>query len=510
MLRLPSRLLTALCLGVFLSAFPACDSDDLDDSVDQTIVEIAQDSPDLSILVQALQEAGLVSTLQGDGPFTVFAPDDAAFEALLADLGVTAEELLARDDLDEILTYHVVQTAAFSADLEDGDVLTTVEGGTLEVDINGEVISLIGETNTVRVTTADIAASNGVVHIIDGVLLPDLGLLANAIANLGEWFFIETEGARCRDGSATGFGVRLQESAENLMIYLEGGGACFNDVTCAQNRDNYGPENFDDFVTEGGNVAVFSTDEGNPVGDWNAVYVPYCTGDVHGGSAPDATVPGVAGTQQFVGHQNVERYLDLVEPVVGDPDKVLLTGSSAGGFGSLVNFAQVADRFEASERYLVDDSGPIFFADDVLSPQLAGQFSALYNFPASFPSDASVLFEADGLQNVYDYYDERYPDATFGLSSYLEDQTIRFFFGFGQPDGTISGPEYAAGLEGIEAMAPESWGTYYAVGTDHTFLRFPDRYFGSVDGTVYADWLGAILDGNANDVAPTPTRIAGK
>ena len=509
MYRLSSRLLTALCLGVFLATFPACDSDDPDDMMGQNIAEIAQVTPELSTLVLALQEAGLVSTLQGDGPFTVFAPDDAAFEALLADLGVTAEELLARDDLDEILTYHVVATAALSSDLEDGQMLPTVEGGMLEVDINGDVISLIGETNTVTVTTANIEASNGVVHIIDGVLLPDLGPLANAIANLGEWFFIETEGARCRDGSATGFGVRLQEGAENLMIYLEGGGACFNDVTCAQNPSSFDAEDFGGFVAQGGNVAVFSTDATNPVGDWNAVYVPYCTGDVHGGSAPDAMVPGFPGVQQFVGHQNVGLYLDLVEPVVGDPGKVLLTGSSAGGFGSLVNFAQVADRFDASERYLVDDSGPIFFANDVLSPTLAGQFSALYNFPASFPADASALFQPDGLQNVYDYYDERYPDATFGLSSYLEDQTIRFFFGFGQPD-EITGEEYAAGLVDIEEMAPESWGTYYAEGTDHTFLRFPDRYAGSVNGTVYADWLADIINGEATDVAPAPTRIAGK
>jgi uncharacterized surface protein with fasciclin (FAS1) repeats len=509
MFRLSNRLIAALCLGVLLVTLPACDSDDPDDD-GQDIVEIAQGTPELSTLVQALQEAGLVATLQGAGPFTVFAPDDDAFAALLADLDVTAEELLARDDLDEILTYHVVPTAALSSDLEDGQMLPTVEGGMLEVDIEGDVISLVGETNTVTVTTANIEASDGVVHIIDGVLLPNLGPLGDAIANLGEWFFIETEGARCRDGSDTGFGVRLQEGAENLMIYLEGGGACFNDVTCAQNRDNYGADDFDGFVAAGGSFGVFGTDASNPVGDWNAVYVPYCTGDVHGGSAPDAVVPGVPGVQQFVGHENVERFLDLVEPVVGDPGKVLLTGSSAGGFGSLVNFAQVADRFDASERFLVNDSGPIFFADDVLSPALAGQFSALYNFPASFPADAAALFETDGLENIYDYLDARYPDATFGLSSYLQDQTIQGFFSFGQPDGNITDEEYAAGPVDIEEMAPESWGTYYAEGADHTFLRVPDRYAGSVNGTVYADWLADILDGNATDVEPAPTRVAGK
>ncbi len=162
-----------LPLLFFSLLFTACDSDSGDDPAPlQDIVELAQGTPDLSILVDALVEAGLVTTLQGDGPFTVFAPTNAAFQALLADLGVTAEELLARDDLGDILTYHVVPTEAFSTDLSDGQMLMTVEGSMLEVDINGSTISLIGETNTVTVTTPNIDASNGVVHLIDAVLLP--------------------------------------------------------------------------------------------------------------------------------------------------------------------------------------------------------------------------------------------------------------------------------------------------------------------------------------------------
>ena len=169
------RFLTLLLLPVFAFGFAACDSNDDDDpdSRLRDIVQLAQGTPSLSILADALVEADLVSTLQGNGPFTVFAPDNDAFQALLNDLDVTAEELLARDDLAQILTYHVVSTEALSTDLSDGQMLTTVEGSTLEVDINGSTISLIGETNTVTVTSADIEASNGVVHVIDGVLLPE-------------------------------------------------------------------------------------------------------------------------------------------------------------------------------------------------------------------------------------------------------------------------------------------------------------------------------------------------
>lgn len=329
---------------------------------------------------------------------------------------------------------------------------------------------------------------------------PNDASLTEAQANPGTWFFIETPGAECRDGSATGFGVRLQEGATNLMIYLEGGGACFSTGTCASNRASFGSADFDGFVAQGGNAGVFSTESANPVGDWNMVYVPYCTGDVHGGRAPAAVVPNVSGLQQFVGHRNVERYLDVLAPAL-DPGKVLLAGSSAGGFGTLLNFEQVADAFDGASPYLLDDSGPIFFADDVFSPGLGGGLAGLYNFRAALP-DADALFEADGLQGIYAYYDTRYPNASFGLSSYTGDQTIRTFFGVGQPDQTITTEEYAAGLLDIRATVPDSWGTYYVSGEEHTFLRFPDRYFGSVAGTAYTEWLTQLLNNSPTDVGP--------
>ena len=504
-----SRPLAALGLAALILTFAACDSGD-PEPAEQTIVELAQDTPELSTLVQALQAADLVATLNGAGPFTVFAPSDAAFEALLADLGVTADELLARDDLGEILTYHVVSGAAFSADLTDGQLLETLQGDTLEVDIDGGVISLVGATNAVTVTTADVEASNGVVHIVDGVLLPggDDNPFAEAEANVGSWTFVDVEGARCRDGSDTGFGIRLKEGADNLLIYLEGGGACFNAETCATNPSSFGETEFNVLVAQRGDAAIFSTGADNPVGDWNMVYVPYCTGDVHGGSRPDAMLPDVSGAQQFVGHLNVGRYLDLLAPYLGDPDRVLLTGASAGGFGAFINFATVADRFDASEPYLLNDSGPIFFADDVYSPQLAAAFNAAWDLEAAFPADAAPLFEPDGLEDTYAYYVDRYPDASFGLSSYLQDQTIRYFFGFGQPDGEVSGEEFEAGLRDLDGQLPESWGVYYAEGADHTFIGVPDRYFGTSAGVAMNDWLADLLDGNPTDVVPPEARVA--
>ena len=139
-----------------------------DSTINQTnkdIVGIASESA--KTLAAAVTAAGLVETLQGSGPFTVFAPTDGAFAAIQKDV----DELLKpenKEKLTDILTYHVVSGNAMAADLEDGQELTTVQGGKLKVSIKGDKV-MINEAN---VTMADVAASNGVVHVIDKVLMP--------------------------------------------------------------------------------------------------------------------------------------------------------------------------------------------------------------------------------------------------------------------------------------------------------------------------------------------------
>ena len=131
------------------------------------IVAIASESA--KTLAAAVTAAGLVKTLQGEGPFTVFAPTDAAFAAIQKDVD-TLLKPENKEKLASILTYHVVSGNAMAADLEDGQELTTVQGGKLKVSIKGGKV-MIGEAH---VTMADVAASNGVVHVIDKVLMPKM------------------------------------------------------------------------------------------------------------------------------------------------------------------------------------------------------------------------------------------------------------------------------------------------------------------------------------------------
>ncbi|SEK93618.1 LPXTG-motif cell wall anchor domain-containing protein [Carnobacterium iners] len=133
----------------------------------EDVVGIALSNPDFSILVSALQKAELVDTLKGDGPFTVFAPTNAAFEKLLMELDITADELLAQPDLAKVLTYHVVSGKVLAGDLTDGMTAPTVNGEELTFDLSADPM-----VNKSMITTTDIEATNGVVHVIDTVLVP--------------------------------------------------------------------------------------------------------------------------------------------------------------------------------------------------------------------------------------------------------------------------------------------------------------------------------------------------
>ena len=135
----------------------------------QTVVDIVVDSEDHTVLEAAVVEAGLVETLQGEGPFTVFAPTDAAFTALLTALNVEAADLLGLPQLGDILTYHVAGVEAMSSDLSDGQMVTTVNGQDVTITIMGETVMINGSAT---VTVANIDATNGVVHVIDAVLVP--------------------------------------------------------------------------------------------------------------------------------------------------------------------------------------------------------------------------------------------------------------------------------------------------------------------------------------------------
>ena len=136
---------------------------------DKDIVDTAVAAGNFTTLAAALTAAGLVETLKGAGPFTVFAPTDAAFAALPAG---TVEDLLKpenKDKLVAILTYHVLPGKVMSTDLSEGLMAKTVNGAEVTITLDGGA-----KVNGAVISAADIAASNGVIHVIDSVILPPM------------------------------------------------------------------------------------------------------------------------------------------------------------------------------------------------------------------------------------------------------------------------------------------------------------------------------------------------
>ena len=188
--------LIAAALGASTTLLQACGGGD--DEPQRTIVEVAQKTPDLSILVEAVVAADLVPTLS-TGTLTVFAPTNAAFAALLAELGITKEALLAdKPLLTAVLTYHVLGSKVELANVPVGKPITPVGGGFFKVESAGGLKITDGRNRVSNITATDIQASNGVVHLVDRVLLPanrdivataqalpDFSILVEAVATAG-------------------------------------------------------------------------------------------------------------------------------------------------------------------------------------------------------------------------------------------------------------------------------------------------------------------------------------
>ncbi len=136
-------------------------------SANSTVVEIAVSNPDFSILVEAVSKAGLVDALSAEGPFTVFAPTNDAFKSLFSQLGVSGVNDLTAEQLTPILTYHVVAGKVMSTDLSNTSV-ATLNGQKIKIDLSSGV-----KINDSKVVAADIEGKNGVIHVIDSVLLPE-------------------------------------------------------------------------------------------------------------------------------------------------------------------------------------------------------------------------------------------------------------------------------------------------------------------------------------------------
>ena len=327
------------------------------------------------------------------------------------------------------------------------------------------------------------------------------------------WTWVPFSDSKCRDGSPTGVAVNLNPASTKVMIYMEGGGACFNAITCGANMATFGRAEFDTWSKRTLSGVMSRSDAANPMKDWNIVYVPYCTGDVHAGSNPAGQVPGITATQSFVGHVNTGLYLKRLVPTFATATQVLLTGVSAGGFGAAANYDQVATAFGSVPVDMLDDSGPLM-ADPYLAACQQDEFLSLWGLDKSLLPACGADCVGDGgattnyTINYLKHMAKAYPNRKFGLMDSVNDGTITQFFGFGAANCTnyaqVTEAVFTAGLNDIRTqLASETnFGAFYFPGSEHTTLgsaTFDTRVAGT---TKLSDWVTAFVGGTVTNAGP--------
>jgi len=374
------------------------------------------------------------------------------------------------------------------------------------------------------------------------------------------WQLYVINGAMCRDGSPAGFFVHYG-TAQKLFIYLEGGGACSSPTFCSHNpaaMDNafsggaqsQGQTIGDSLGAVNGNfqapyvptaasglTAAYSpgifdfTNSANPVKDWSGVYVPYCTGDVHFGTADNVMIPGdgvlpALTNQHFVGYLNLQKFIARIVPTFPNVTQVLLTGASAGGFGAGLNFGMVQDSFGSIPVTVLDDSGPPF-RSEYLPACIQQQWRQLWGFDKAIPSDCKECFNSDGsgLTDIVLYWHHKYKNARVGLVSTVQDEVMRLFFASGDNNcasnnatalsvSPYPAPQYTMGLQDLVTtyQCTGALATYYIGGTNSNFPNptYHQHIFRSEFYTVDTDtgsvtlaqWTASLLAGDLQVLGP--------
>jgi len=343
---------------------------------------------------------------------------------------------------------------------------------------------------------------DGNMNAFDGCR-PDCTLVDPIHPDPMTWQFFEIAGTKCIDGTPAGFSVNYNPSSTKIMIYLEGGGACFN---------TYCESLFTRSANQPTTGGVFDrTNAANPLKDWTWVYVPYCSGDVYAGQA-DTMVGNKM--RSFYGYSNMTAFLERLVPSI-TVDQVLLTGSSAGGFGAAVNVAQTQRAYGDVPVALIDDSGPPLSAD-VFPPCLQMLWSTTWGFDKTLLAECGTDCSdpTKFIGDTFDHVRKKFPNLHAGLFSSVADQTIRAFAGYGWAGGynmcgtiptAVTATVYQTGLTQLrdhEATVGAGFGTYYIAGSSHTILRSSAFYTTKIGTTTIPQWIDSTIAGTSANLGP--------
>lgn len=298
----------------------------------------------------------------------------------------------------------------------------------------------------------------------------------------------------CSDGSPFRFWAR-RGSVNRVVIDFRGGGACWSTLTCSASDSLFQPTATPEPWVEDESVAKGIYDHtraDNPFKDWHHVYVSYCTGDVHWGDATKTY--GTNGpTIHHRGAVNAKAALEWTYTQVPNPDKVFVTGCSAGGYGAALWSAYVKQHYANAETYLFADSAAGIITDTFFQESFPA-WNATANFPSFLGVDASTF---DELPTLYIGLAKTFPEMFVSQFNTNFDATQHTYFA-AMGGGTASdwSQKMNSNLTEIATAAP-SFRYYVAPDYEHCVINKDSFYTTAVNGEALVDWLGSALGGKA-------------
>jgi hypothetical protein len=314
------------------------------------------------------------------------------------------------------------------------------------------------------------------------------------------WIAVEgSEGTGCSGGDLFRFFVR-KGATDRVLVDFEGGGACWNALTCAVASATMSAkaptlEEFEDGLAKGAFSGVLDTAQPeNPFREWTLVHVPYCTGDIHWGSAVKEYADGLVF--HHTGFANGQAVLSWVYENAADAAQVVVSGCSAGGYGALLHGAYAAKHYaDAQVTILVDAAGGITTPQFVLDSIAA--WGVAKNLPDWIPGLVDTPEEELTFQRMVEEIAKAYPEQRLAFYSTAHDQDQAAFYKLmGGDEGAW--PEALA--ESLATLAGKAPNFRYFVPPGYLHCVTPHSIFFSKqshDETRFVDWLGDLLDRNA-------------
>ena len=318
-----------------------------------------------------------------------------------------------------------------------------------------------------------------------------------------QFTFAPVAGMSCADGSPTGIG--LSRGGPEVLLFLNGGGACWNSCYCG----GVSPGPFGAAELAVGQAQLLPGTildrkvARNPFAGFTMVFVPYCTGDVHAGDAVQSYPARVGcpsvGTWRHFGRRNVEAVLDWIGANLPRPTRIVVAGSSAGGFGALLGYDVVRKRWPEASAVtvgLLDDSGPIF-PPTALDPSLT---NAWWD---SWALDSTVTPLCPGcksdLSQIWSVLSGKYPRDLISLVSSTDDPTIEGYFG-------LPPMSFATALDALSTqldnLPSRNVATFRTSTRGHALLLSPASY--RAGSTTLLDWLDPIAVGTGAFASAAP------